>query len=100
MIEHDTGLLQFLGLHDRAGDTVKDVPLRTIVLFESFADDTNDDLIGHEFSAVHAGFDLQAKLGAVFHGSTKHIAGGNGRNSKLAGKDGRLCAFPCAGSTQ
>ena len=78
----------------------EDVPLRAIGLGETVSDDADDDLIGHQRAALHTGLRLFAQLASRRDGGAKDVAGGDGGDVQLTGKNGRLCALPCAGSTQ
>ena len=100
MVKLDTVFLQRLRLRDRAGHTVEDVPVRTVRLGETVPDDADDDLIGHQRTALHAGLRLLAQLAAAGDRRAQDVAGGDRRDVQLLGEDRGLRALARAGSAQ
>ena len=98
-VEADTGLLEGLGLGDRAGHAVQNVAVRAVRLLQALVDDADDDLIGHQLTGVHILLGLEARRSPILHGSTQNVASGDGRNIQLLLQNFGLSAFAGTRST-
>ena len=74
-IDRYSGFEHRFGLSQGAWKSIKEESQLAIGLGDPLLDETDDDVIGYEASAVHYDFGLFPKLGAGHHRGPKHIAG-------------------------
>ena len=98
-VDVDAVLLQRFRLRDGTRHAVEDIPIGTVGLGQTLADDADDDVVRNELAAFHIGFCFQTHGRAVFHGRTQDVAGGNGGNVQLAAEDLSLRSLACTGGT-
>jgi len=74
---------------DSAWATVRGKPSRDVaarggvLLFQSLVDETDHDVVTHETTGVDDLLRRPAERGALAHGGTQHVAGGDVRNHEV-----------------
>ena len=95
-IDLDAGFLHSLRLSDRAGHTVEDVALRTIVTSDTLVQDSDDDFIRHQLTSVDVTLSLDAGGSAILNGGTEDVTRGDARDTELLAED--LCLGTLSGT--
>ena len=99
-VDLNAGIHKGLGLRDRAGHTVEDIPVCTIRLGQTVPDDADDDLVRNQIALVHECLRFETGLRAIPDCFSEDVPGGNGRDPEPLGQDFCLRALPRAGSSQ
>ena len=100
LVDGNAHLVECLSLCDGTRETVKNVTVRSIRLCDAVLQDTDDDIIRDQRTAVHRSLCAQPQLSAVLDGLAEHIAGRDLRDAELCGDCFRLRAFAGTGRTQ
>src|SRR5579871_669268 len=82
VIERDPGVLQRIGLRDRAGETIEQIAVGAIGLLQPLLHQADDDVVGHQAAGVHDGLGGDAEGRARLHRRAQHLAGRNLRNAE------------------
>ena len=74
IVQVDLCSLHRIGLGQSSGESIEQKAIGTIVLFDSFFDQPDDDLIAHQCARVHDGFGLEPQGRACFNSGSEHVA--------------------------
>ena len=92
-------VVQKVHLVHGAWETVEEKPGGAVILGQTIGNDGLRDVVGHIFSGVDQGLDLDAQLGAVADVVPEDVAGRYGWYRICVGQRCGLGALACSGGT-